>query len=53
MCKENGEISMNIQENVQNIQKAARRYGVKLSEGSWHDLGIYRRKRRKALPGAL
>jgi hypothetical protein len=32
-----------------NIQKAARHYGVNLSEGSWHDLDI-RRKRRKAPP---
>ena len=31
-----------------NIQKAARHYGVNLSEGSWRDLGIHRRKRRKA-----
>ena len=29
-----------------NIQKAARHYGVNLSEGSWHDLGIHPRKRR-------
>jgi hypothetical protein len=36
-----------------NIQKAARHYGVNLSEGSWYDLGIHRRKRRKAPPGAL
>jgi len=36
-----------------NIQKAARHYGVNLSEGSWHDLGIHRRKRRKAPPNAL
>ncbi|HTX34795.1 MAG TPA: DUF6582 domain-containing protein [Bryobacteraceae bacterium] len=36
-----------------NIQKAARHYGVKLSEGSWHDLGIHRRKGRKAPPDAL
>jgi len=36
-----------------NIQKAARHYGVNLSEGSWHDLGIHRRKRRKAPPDAL
>ena len=35
-----------------NIQKAARHYGVNLSEGSWHDLGIHR-KRRKAPPDAL
>ena len=28
-----------------NIQKAARHYGVNLSEGSWHDLGIHRPKR--------
>jgi hypothetical protein len=28
-----------------NIQKAARYNGVNLSEGSWHDLGIHRRKR--------
>ncbi len=27
-----------------NIQKAARCYGVNLSEGLWHDLGIDRRK---------
>ncbi len=26
-----------------NIQKAARHYGVNLSEKSWHDLGIHRR----------
>ena len=31
-----------------NIQKAARYYGVHLSEGSWHDLGIHRKKRRQA-----
>ena len=36
-----------------NIQKAARHYGVNLSEGSWYDLGIHRRKRRKAPPDAL
>ena len=36
-----------------NIQKAARHYGVNLSEGSWHDLDIHRRKRRKAPPDAL
>ena len=36
-----------------NIQKAARHYGVNLSEGSWHDLGIHQRKRRKAPPDAL
>jgi hypothetical protein len=34
-------------------QKAARHYGVNLSEGSWHDLGIHRRKRRKPPPDAL
>lgn len=36
-----------------NIQKAARYYGVNLSEWSWHDLGIHRRKRRKAPTDAL
>ena len=36
-----------------NIQKAARYYGVTLSEGSWHELGIHPRKRRKAPPDAL
>jgi hypothetical protein len=36
-----------------NIQKAARHYGVDLSEGPWYDLGIHRRKRRKAPPDAL
>jgi pyruvate/2-oxoglutarate dehydrogenase complex dihydrolipoamide acyltransferase (E2) component len=36
-----------------NIRKAARHYGVNLSEGSWHDLRIHRRKRRKAPPDAL
>ena len=36
-----------------NIQKAARHYGVNLSEGSWHDLGIHRRKRTRAAPDAL
>ena len=36
-----------------NIQKAARHYGVSLSEASWHDLGIHWRKRRKAPPDAL
>jgi hypothetical protein len=36
-----------------NIQKAAQHYGVALSEGSWHDLGIHRRNRRKAPPDAL
>jgi hypothetical protein len=36
-----------------NIQKAARHYGVNLSEGSWYDLGIHWRKRRKAPPDAL
>ncbi|MDR3703383.1 MAG: hypothetical protein P4L56_27290 [Candidatus Sulfopaludibacter sp.] len=36
-----------------NIQKAARHYGVNLSEGSWYDLGIHRRERRKAPPDAL
>ena len=36
-----------------NIRKAARHYGVNLSEGSWHALGIHRRKRRKAPPDAL
>ena len=36
-----------------NIQKAARHYGVNLSEGSWHDLGIHGRKRRKSPPDAL
>ena len=35
-----------------NIEEAARHYGVSLSEGSWHDLGIHR-KRRKAPPDAL
>jgi hypothetical protein len=29
-----------------NIQKAARYYGVNLSEGSWRDLGMHRRKGR-------
>src|SRR5580698_3489434 len=33
-----------------NIEKAARHYGVNLSETSWRDLGINRRKRRKAPP---
>jgi hypothetical protein len=28
-----------------NIQKAARHYGVKLSEESWHDLGIRHQKK--------
>ena len=28
-----------------NIQKAAPHYGVNLSEGSWYDLGVHRRKR--------
>jgi hypothetical protein len=28
-------------------------YGVNLLEGSWYDLGIHRRKRRKAPPDAL
>jgi hypothetical protein len=36
-----------------NIQKAARHYGVNLSEGSWYDLGIHRRKRRETPPDAL
>src|SRR5580704_14467899 len=36
-----------------NIQKAARHYGVNLSEKSWHDLGIHRQKRREAPPDAL
>ena len=36
-----------------NIQKAARYNGVNLSEGSWHDLGMHRRKRGKAPPDAL
>jgi hypothetical protein len=36
-----------------NIQKAARHYGVNLSERSWYDLDIHRRKRRKAPPDAL
>jgi hypothetical protein len=36
-----------------NIQKAARHYGVNLSETSWHDLGIHRQRRRKAPPDAL
>jgi hypothetical protein len=36
-----------------NIQKAARHYGVNLSEGSWHDLGVHRRKRREAPADAL
>ena len=36
-----------------NIEEAARHYGVSLSEGSWRDLGIHRRKRRKAPPDAL
>ena len=31
-----------------NIRKAARHYGVNLSEVSWRDPGIHRRKRRKA-----
>jgi hypothetical protein len=31
-----------------NIQKAARHYGVNLSETSWHDLGIHGQKGRKA-----
>jgi hypothetical protein len=35
-----------------NIQKAARHYGVTLSEKSWHDLGIHA-KRRKAASDAL
>ena len=36
-----------------NIQKAARHYGVNLSEGSWYDLGIHRRIRRKVPPDVL
>ena len=36
-----------------NIEEAARHYGVSLSEGSWRDLCIHRRKRRKAPPDAL
>jgi len=36
-----------------NIQKAARHYGVHLSERSWHDLGAHRQKGRKAAPDAL
>ncbi len=36
-----------------NIRKAARHYGVNLSEESWHDLGIHRRQRRKASPDPL
>ena len=36
-----------------NIQNAARHYGVHLSEGSWQDLGIHRRERRKAPSDAL
>jgi hypothetical protein len=35
-----------------NTRKAARHYGVNLSEGSWYDLGIHWRKRRKAPPDA-
>jgi hypothetical protein len=36
-----------------NIQKAARHYGVNLSEGSWHDLGIHRRKKKSATKRAV
>jgi hypothetical protein len=36
-----------------NIQKAARHYSANLSEGSWYDLGIHRRKRRKVPTDAL
>lgn len=35
-----------------NIQKAARHYGVNLSESSWHDLGIHRQKGKRAPPRA-
>jgi hypothetical protein len=31
-----------------NIQKAARHYGVNLSEASWHDLGIHRAEEKKS-----
>jgi hypothetical protein len=36
-----------------NIQKAARHYGVNLSEGSWHDLGSHRRKKKSATKRAV
>jgi hypothetical protein len=31
-----------------NIEKAAKRYGVNLSETSWHDLGVHPQRNRKA-----
>jgi hypothetical protein len=31
-----------------NIEKAAKHYGVNLSEMSWHDLGVHPQKHRKA-----
>src|SRR5580700_358972 len=31
-----------------NIKKAAEHYGVGLSERSWHELGVHRRRNRKA-----
>jgi len=31
-----------------NIQKAARHYGVELSESSWKDLGVHPQRNRKA-----
>ncbi|HEX4013323.1 MAG TPA: DUF6582 domain-containing protein [Candidatus Cybelea sp.] len=35
-----------------NIEKAARYYGVELSESSWHDLGVHPQPRRKAVARA-
>jgi hypothetical protein len=35
-----------------NIEKAARYYGVELSESSWHDLGVHPQPRRKAVASA-
>src|ERR1700729_2215027 len=31
-----------------NIEKAAKHYGVNLSETSWHDLGVHPQRNRKA-----
>jgi hypothetical protein len=30
-----------------NIKKAAKHYGINLSETSWHDLGVHRQRNRK------
>src|SRR5581483_489104 len=36
------------QQAFKNIEKAAKHYGVDLSETSWHDLGVHPQRNRKA-----